>query len=302
MERIRLALDWKPNVNHSGILAAIHHGWYKEAGIELELIDRELTQSAPQKVEAGLADVGLTCIVTLASYREEKDSQPLKAIASLMQEDLSSMAVLESSGIERPAQLDGKRFAACSVGGRNPTITCLIQNDGGKGDITYIQSDRVNLYETVAENKADAIWLFKNWQGAQAEAAGIKLRHFTLGDYGVPYCYPITMFTSPTFLAEHSKTLRTFLATTAKGYAWAVANPEKMVDILLEQVRDEHKDKKFLEIAFAATRPYFISSKTGSWGHMEPEKVNAYLKWRAEQGLSNGPLAVDDFVTNDLLG
>lgn len=156
----------------------------------------------------------------------------------------------------------------------------------------------MNLCETVAEKKAEAIWLFKNWQGAQAEAAGVKLRHFKLGGYGVPYCYPITMFSSPAFIAEHSKALRTFLATTAKRYAWAVDDPEKMVEILLEQVRDEHKDKAFLEIAFAATRPYYISSKTGSWGHMEKEKVDAYLKWRAEQGLSNGPLEFDDFVTN----
>src|SRR4029079_8078571 len=36
--RVRLALDWTPNTDHTGIFVARHQGWYRDAGIDLQIL------------------------------------------------------------------------------------------------------------------------------------------------------------------------------------------------------------------------------------------------------------------------
>jgi ABC-type nitrate/sulfonate/bicarbonate transport system substrate-binding protein len=301
MERLRFTLDFTPNANHSGVFAAIHHGWYKEAGIDLELQHRDFQHSGIAKLELGIADVAFTAMLVLGSYQKQ-DSFPIKAIATAMQNDLSTIAVLAKSGIERPAHLDGRSYASCQAGFKNPTVAALIRSDGGQGDLTFTYPEKISSWEALAENEADSVWIYRNWQGVQAELAGVDLRHFTLGDYGAPYCYSLVMVANTDYIARKASTLRAFLAATAKGYAWAAENPDKMAEILYDWVADADKHLTFLKAAQAATSPHYISSKTGSWGHMEVEKVYAYLKWRKEQGLETTTVEADALVTNELLG
>lgn len=36
--QIRLALDWAPNTNHTGIFVALAQGWYEDAGVDLHIL------------------------------------------------------------------------------------------------------------------------------------------------------------------------------------------------------------------------------------------------------------------------
>src|SRR5690348_17986838 len=35
---VRLALDWTPNTDHTGFYVARHEGWYRDAGIDLQIL------------------------------------------------------------------------------------------------------------------------------------------------------------------------------------------------------------------------------------------------------------------------
>lgn len=296
-----MALDWTPNANHSGIYAAVKHGWYEEAGIKLEIHHHDFEQSPATKLELGLADVALCSMDCLVGFRTRKVPLPVKAIAAVLQDDLASIAVLESSGIERPAQLDGKTHASYKACNKDATISCLVRNDGGKGELNFAYPDQVTIWNTLVKNKADSIWIFMNWQGVQAKMAGVELRHFKMADYGIPFGYSPIMIASEDKIIGQSNVLRAFLAATAKGYAWAAANAEKTSDILFDWATEDDKNKAMLDAAQAATSPHYLSVETGSWGLMEDKKVDEYLKWRVEIGLDEKALKVDTLITNELL-
>lgn len=301
-QRVRLALDWDPNANHSGIYVAMKHGWYKEHGVDIEIQYHDFEQSPATKLELGIADVALCSMDCLLGYRTRPE-KPLavKAIAAVLQDDLASIAVLESSGIERPAQLDGKTHVSYRACNKDATVTCLARNDGGKGELNFMYPEEATIWETLVKHKADSIWLFMNWQGVQAQLSGVQLRHFKMADYGIPYGYSPIMIAKEDAIVEQATRLRAFLAATAKGYAWAATNPEKTSEILMEWATEADKNKAMLDAAQAATSPHYLSSQTGSWGLMEAEKVNAYLNWRVEVGLDTAPLPVDTLITNALL-
>lgn len=65
-----------------------------------------------QKVEGGEATFCICPSETVISYhlRPQSDPKPkLQAVAAVLQQDTSAIVTLKSSGIDRPAQLDGKK-------------------------------------------------------------------------------------------------------------------------------------------------------------------------------------------------
>lgn len=301
MQRIRLALDWTPNCNQSGIHAAIHHGWYTEAGIDLEIHTHDYDQSPAQKVVSGVTDLAICAMECLLSYHTKRDPFPLKAVAAVLQNDLSSIAVLESSGITRPAQLDGTVHASYQACNKDSLISCLVRNDGGKGDVAFQYPGSMGIWEALLEKKVDSTWIFENWQGVQAQTDGIAVRHFKANDFGIPYSYSPVLVSSEACIQEKAGSLRAFLSATAKGYAWAAGHPEEMAELLWTLVPEGDKNKTMLRVAQSATSPHYLSPKTNSWGYMDETKVDTYLQWLSDQGLESTRFQFDTLVTNELL-
>ena len=105
MQDLTLALDWTPNINHIGFFIALEKGFYEELGIRLEILDPSADnyQVTPaKKVELGKADFALCPTESIISYRTKPSPFKLIAIAAILREDLSAIAVKSSATITRP--------------------------------------------------------------------------------------------------------------------------------------------------------------------------------------------------------
>jgi ABC-type nitrate/sulfonate/bicarbonate transport system substrate-binding protein len=60
MAPIRLALEWFLNADHLPMLVGLEHGWFAEAGIELELIEPADHMDAFEAMRSGAIDVAIT--------------------------------------------------------------------------------------------------------------------------------------------------------------------------------------------------------------------------------------------------
>lgn len=63
----------------------------------------------------------------------------------------------------------------------------MIQNDGGKGDFEEVAPEKLGIWSTLLEGKADATWVFSGWEGCAAALAGVELHEFKLSQYGYNY-------------------------------------------------------------------------------------------------------------------
>ena len=302
MSTLRLALDWTPNVNHSGFFAAQHFGWFQEAGLQVEIqhpgTDNYL-HSPAKKVELGLADLALCPLESLLSYRTKSEPLPLLALAAVLQTDLSSIVVKANSGIERPAQLDGKTYASYKARYEDAQVACLVRNDGGQGHLVLQYPNRLGIWNTLLNGDADATWIFDNWEGVQAQLAGIALRHFRMADYGIPYGYSPVLATTEAILSTHKEGLEAFLGASARGFAWAASHPQEMAGILLALVPQADQDLAMLTAAQQATSPHYLHAQ--GWGYMEKERVAAYLNWLLAEGLESTRFDAAALFTNSLL-
>jgi len=227
----KLALDWTPNTNHTGIYVALQNGYYHQRGLNVSLVPYGSTY--PETLVAtGQAQFAISFEESVAIDRAA--GQPLVSLAAIIQHDTSALAVLKSSGITRPAQLVGKRFASSGDPAEQAVIDIMEVNDGATkpGYQSTLVSD-ANV-SSLLTGKFDFVWIYEGVEGVQAKDKGIALNLFNPSDYGVPDFYSPVLITSEQEIKDHPDIVRAFVAATAQGYTYAVQHPQASADMLLQ--------------------------------------------------------------------
>ena len=142
--------------------------------------------------------------------------EPVVSVAAMLSTNTAALAVLESSSVTRPRDLDGKVYAAFGAPWEGTAVATVIERDGGRGEF---RSAVLNVagFDALLAGRADFVWIFAGWQGVQAELEGTPLRLFNFNDYGVPDYYTPVLISSPDGIETNAPALRAFLAATARG-------------------------------------------------------------------------------------
>ena len=138
MQKLRLALDWTPNANHSGFYVALARGWYKEANIDLEIFspspEYESHETPARRIMNGDADICVApseSLISCWTTDESKGPKPV-CVATLLQASTSAIVTLKGSGISSLAQLDATKTYASYTGRFEMNIVRqMIKNAGG---------------------------------------------------------------------------------------------------------------------------------------------------------------------------
>lgn len=51
--KVAIMLDWVPNTNHTGLFVALDKGYYKDSGLDVEIMEQSQALSIEQLVAAG---------------------------------------------------------------------------------------------------------------------------------------------------------------------------------------------------------------------------------------------------------
>lgn len=303
MIKLRLALDWTPNTNHIGFFIAQELGYYKQQGIELEIInpaDDNYMLTPGKKLELDIADFAIAPFETVISLNNKPNRVRAVAIYAILQEDLSCIACLKSSGITSPKFLDGKSYASYKARYEDSIVREMIKNDGGVGDLQIDYPDKLGIWNTLISGQADSTWIFDNWEGIEAQSKGIELNKFTMSQYGIPYGYSPVVITKDENLLQHKAIYSKFIQATKSGFLF-VENHLKESLIILQRYVPEH-DLQNIDLgkSISATAPYF-GNATDS-GRMNKDRVISFLKWLTEKGLEDNKILDQKLFSNELIG
>ncbi len=301
MEKFKIALDWTANTNHTGFYVAKEKGYYLEMGLEviIETPDTDNYSTTPaKKVELGQVDMALCPFESVVSYRTKTNAFDAVVIATIFQEDLSAIASLSSNGITSPADLDGKMYASYQARYEDEMVRQMIKNDGGKGDFKIVYPEKLGIWNTIIKGKSDATWIFRNWEGIQAENEGIDLNLFKMADYGIPYGYSPIIMTSKKGVAKRARGYAQFLEATKKGYLYAQDNPSEAVECFASHVAEQDLNIDLVQSQIFSS-PFY--GNMDNWGVLEKQKVNQYLDWLLENKLEEQPFNFEDVVLSGLV-
>ncbi|MEO0472907.1 MAG: ABC transporter substrate-binding protein [Bacteroidota bacterium] len=301
MPQLTLALDWTPNINHIGFFVAREKGFYNDLGIDLHILDPSADQYAAtpaKKVEWGQADLALCPTESVISYRTKQTPFDLIGIGTIFQHDLSAIAVLAKGKINRPRDLDGKKYASYQARYEDEIVRQMIQNDGGSGQFEIEYPAKLGIWETILDRQFDATWIFLNWEGVAAENLGVSLRLFNMRDYQVPYSYSPLIAASNQKIQSMPDLYRAFLQATRKGFLFAQDHPTQAITVL-QPLLSESDQGINLTKALALSTPAF--GTPDNWGQMALSEVDQFLLWLRKKGLESTPLTSSELVTNAFL-
>lgn len=301
MQKLKLALDWTPNINHIGFFVAQSKGFYQEVELDVEISDpsQDNYQTTPaKKVELGMVDFALCPTESVISYNTKSDPFKLIAIAALLKEDLSAIVVRSDIGIDSPKDLDGKLYSSYQARYEDGIVKEMIKNDGGEGDLRIVYPEKLSIWDTLLNNEADATWIFMNWEGVEVANTSHDLKYFKMKDYQIPYSY------SPVLAADAEKAdanldvYKSFIQATKKGFLFCQSDPEEAVEILSKHVQEKEKHLD-LSAALKVTAPHF--GDDNNWGIIEEENLNEFLSWIKSKGLERSNITASDLATDKCL-
>ena len=302
MTTIKIALDWTPNINHIGIFVAKEMGFYHEEKIDVQILnpaDDNYSLTPGKKLEMGITDFAIAPFETVISLNNKINTVNAIAVFAILKEDISSIATLSSSVLKRPKDLDGKIYASYKARYEDQIVKELIKNDGGSGDIKLIYPDKLGIWNTLLQQKADATWIFNNWEGIEAASKNIPLNKFQLTDFNIPYCYSPVIITEKNNLITRRKEYEHFIKATKKGYQFAIQNKLQAVNILKEYVTEYDKNNIDLMKSLNVTAPYFGTE--ADCGKMLSDRVENFLQWLVKNNLENEIILHQKLFTNELI-
>ena len=292
--KLKLALDWTPNINHIGFYVAKEKGFFKELNIDIEIISPETDSykySPAKKIELNLADLALCPTESIISFRTKKKPFKLYALATIFQSDISAIAVVKSNNIKGPKDLDGRSYASYGARYEDLIIKQLIKNDGGKGNVKIYYPERLGVWNTVANNKYDSTWIFLNWEGIEKP----NLKFFKLSDYNIPYSYSPLITTSAKLVQEKKDIIKMFLKATKKGFLYSINNVQESSEILYKYLSES--DKKInLENAINFSRKYFGDQQ--SFGKIDQNVFSEFFQWLNLNKIEKIDFDIRDFYLN----
>ena len=284
---VRLALDWTPNTNHTGFYVAQANGWYDQAGVDLQILPYAST-TPEALIAAGQAECGISFqdALTFAAAA----GAPVVSVMAILQHTAQEIAVLASSDIARPKDLDGRIYAGFGYPNEEPTLKSVIEADGGTGTFKTVTLDTA-AYDALYAKRADFVITFAAWEGVEAKERGIELRTFKFGDYGFPDFYQVVLACDSRWLAAEPELARAFIAATVRGFELAADDPDSAAALLVAQnpgVFDGNPALPLESQKFLAEGGY-LRDEDGKVGRQTLVKWQGYSGFLFAQGLLAGP-------------
>ena len=303
LEKITLCLDWTPNTNHTGIYVALAKGYFKEAGLDVTVVQPSESTSATM-CAAGQAQFAVEAQDTLAAAFTTDEPLGVTAVAALLQHNTSGIISRKGEGMDRPKGLENHTYSTWDSPIELAMLKAVVEKDGG--DFSKVKLIPNNITDEAGALKAhqtDAVWIYYGWSGIAAELSGLDFDYFSFIDIDPVFDYytPI-LIGNNAYMEQNPDSTKALLAALKKGYEYAIANPEEAAQILVDgDTTGSLKDS--LELVTASQK--WISgqykAEVEQWGYIDPARWDAFYQWLWDNQLIEKELPAGTGFTNEYL-
>jgi NitT/TauT family transport system substrate-binding protein len=296
---IRIALDWTPNTNHTGLFVAQQEGWFDKAGLDVEFVPYNNTPP-DTLVGSGAAEFGISFQDSF-TYAKASGVDAVSVMA-IVQHWTSQIAVrADRADITSPRDLDGKTYGGFGAAYEVPKMQAVIKDAGGNGTFTTVVLG-TSAYEALYAGQVDFTEPFVTWETIEAQLRGQPLKTFDYTDYGFPDAYNVLLIGNGTWLQAHPDQARAFVQAVQRGYQSAADDPAKGAELLEKANPGAFTEPELVSRSQQLLSERYLRDESGAVGSQTLEKWNGFSGFLYETGTLVGPdgkplTARPDFAT-----
>lgn len=296
LKKVSVQLKWRHQAQFAGIYVAKEKGFYKAAGLDVDIQRGGPDQPPLTRVLSGEAEFGVAgADDVLVAVSERK---AIKAIAAIYQESPVVYFTLKESGIKTPQDFIGKRVGIRKGTGTYYTYVAMLSNLGiDQSKIIEVPADTPEI-TPLLERKVDVWPGFRTNEPKVAKRMGYEINLIKPEEFGIDI-YADMLVTTQGVINKDPKIIRTFVGATLDGWEWAVTHQEEAIDITMKYVEDstrEHQQDMLEETAILIKR-----SQATKIGQINFSKWNRTYNLLRQYGVISKDIDIDTTYTTEFL-
>ena len=293
LTKVTIQLSWFDQFQFAGYYMAKEQGFYKDAGLDVQILPFSLGMNIPKMVNDGDVDFAIgreNLILEKAKYPK------IIALAAIFQATPLVLLTTKDSGIDSFNKFENKKLMRTKDDGSEVSIKAMLASS--KIDVKSIAQveHSHNIYDLI-DKKVDIISAYTSKAPYILQKEQIKYNIFYPKDYGFDM-YSDFLITNIDKYNNDYNVVEKFKKASLKGWEYAYNNIEKSVDIIFEKYNTQNLSKE--ELIFEANELKKLSYLNISrLGDMKQEKVQRIYDLYNVMGYINNEFKIDNFIGYD---
>lgn len=283
-EIIRLQLNGRHTFEYAGYYAALEKGYYRDAGLNVELLERNTPQSPTTSVSSGQAQFGVGNSGLILARAAGK---PVVALAVIFQH--SPYAIYTPSSISNLNQLAN---GTALLGPHSSELLAYlrflgippghIQQQETPPDIQYLMSGKVQAISGQILRTPELL-----------QMAHFDYHVFSPRDKGMDF-YGDNLFTTEQEIQDHPRRVQAFLKASLQGWRYAGEHPQEIAE-LIQKKYAPHSSPAVLQLEANRILP-LLQADTYDIGYSSPTRWQQIAEIYANASMLPHHLPLDTFI------
>ena len=231
-ERLVFTPQWTAQAQFAGYYVAQEKGFYKDAGIDVEIVHPTATLSAMNRISRNQSQA--TTMQLCQAMEIIDNGTPL---VNILQTSMNNAMVIASRRNMDPLSQKGARVGIWSAGFGQLAI-CMSQKDSLNYEWIRFATN-VNLFIKGAIDATLAMSYNEYYQLVQAGYQLDSTNVYRFCDHG----YNVQedgLYVTRSYYKKHKDLVHKFADASRKGWEWAAEHPDETLEIVMKYVKENH--------------------------------------------------------------
>jgi len=259
-QKLAVRVDFLPWGMHAGLHLGVEKGWFKDAGVDVDLTDGKGSTLVMQQVASGEVDVGWVQLGVMGSARGK--GLPLTSIAGFARKGDLGGLVPEESNIRKVKDLEGKKVVYTAATAVGSLVDVFLQAGGTSRDkLELVNVDSSALLSIYMSKGADCTLTTYPFAKPTADRQRPS-RGLLLSDVGLNFPSYGLIATEKTVAAKED-VLKRFVPVVVRSWEYIHAgHVDEGVAAIMKHRAGEKLDPEILKGQIVEYKPFFYTERT----------------------------------------